>query len=59
MDHLITFPIFLDLWGGFGIDKDKLGFAVVFGNDEKYAFTPQRYDTFIEAANSINAKITS
>ena len=38
---------------GFGVDRDNLGYIVVYGNAEKYALTPQRYDTFEQAEDSI------
>lgn len=38
-----------------GVDKDlRGGYRVVFGDEQEYAFLPQRYTSFRDAANSID-----
>ncbi len=48
-------PVFFD--DGVGIDRDNLGYIVVYGNAEKYALTPQRYKTFELAEVSIQDEL--
>jgi len=44
-------PVFFD---GVGIDRDNLGYIVVYGDEEKYVLSSQRYDTFDLAKESID-----
>lgn len=55
-DRQPALPYFHKSLDGRGIDKDRNGYVVVYGDAEKYVFTPQRYKTFEEAQASIIAE---